>query len=199
MTVMMDIVFASVILGMIILTVMNVNINLTQENWKGMVELNTQTEAIQLARIMEFDLYKIGYRVPFAARPSFMVADSEHVKFKTNLGDLAGAVDIVEYGLGDLVLNSKNPRDRMLFRIENITKVYINYSVVGFKMSYYDSNDVKLSTPVSGAANLNKIRSVRVLLKLESPEPFDTTFAGGVQYASAMYSKLIYPRNLNFN
>lgn len=195
---MMDIVFASVILGMIILTVMNININLTQENWKGMVELNTQTEAIQLARIMEFDSYKVGYRVPVAARPSFIIADSEHIKFKTNLGDLAGAIDIVEYGLGGPVLNSKNPRDRMLFRIENVTKVYINYSVIGFTVSYYDSNDVKLSTPISGAA-LNRIRSLRVILRLESPEPFDTTFAGGYQYASAMYSKLIYPRNLNFN
>lgn len=195
---MMDIVFASVILGMIILTVMNININLTQENWKGMVELNTQTEAIQLARIMEFDFYKVGYRVPVAARPSFIIADSEHIKFKTNLGDLAGAIDIVEYGLGGPVLNSKNPRDRMLFRIENVTKVYINYSVIGFTVSYYDSNDVKLSTPISGAA-LNRIRSLRVILRLESPEPFDTTFAGGYQYASAMYSKLIYPRNLNFN
>jgi hypothetical protein len=198
MTVMMDIVFASVILGMIILTVMNVNINLTQENWKGIVELNTQTEAIQLARIMEFDLYKVGYRIPVAARPSFMVADSEHVKFKTNLGDAAGVVDIVEYGLGGPVLNSKNPRDRMLFRIENVTKVYINYSVVGFRLNYYDSADVKMNTPISGAA-LNRIRSVLVILKLESPEPFDTTIAGGYQYASAMYSKLIYPRNLNFN
>jgi len=198
MTVMMDIVFASVILGMIILTIMNININMTQENWKGMVELNTQTEAIQLARIMEFDFYKIGYRVPLTARPSFLVADTEHVKFKTNLGDMAGAIDIVEYGLGGPVLDSKNPRDLMLFRIENVTKVYINYSVIGFRVSYFDSNDVKISTPIFGAA-LNRIRSLRIMLKLESPEPFDTTYGGGYQYASAIYSKLIYPRNLTFN
>ena len=198
MTVMMDVVLASVILGMIILTIMNVNINMTQENWKGMVELNTQTEAIQLARIIEFDFYKIGFRVPPAARPSFMVADSEHVKFKTNLGDQNGVIDIVEYGLGGPVLNSKNPRDRMLFRVENVTKVYINYSVIGFHISYYDSNDVKMNTPVSGAS-LNLIRSLKVNLKLESPEPFDTTYGGGYHYASALYSKLIYPRNLKFN
>lgn len=194
----MDIVFSSVIVGMIILTIMNVNINLSQENWKGMVELNTQTEAIQLARIMEFDFYKIGYRIPIAARPALMVADSEHIKFKTNLGDAAGVIDIVEYGLGGPVLNSKNPRDRMLFRIENVTKVYINYSVIGFRVTYLDSNDVKMSTPVTGAA-LNRVRSVQIMLRLESPEPFDTTYGGGIQYASAIYSKLIYPRNLNFN
>jgi hypothetical protein len=198
MTVMMDIVFASIILGMMVLTIMNININMTHENWKGLVELNTQTEAIQLARIMEFDLYKIGYRVPLAARPSIMVADSEHVRFKTNLGDMAGTIDIVEYGLGGSVLNSKNPRDRMLFRIENVTKVYINYSVIGFRIGYYDSNNVKINTPITGAA-LNSIRSLRIMLKLESPEPFDTTYGGGCQYASAIYSKVIYPRNLNFN
>jgi hypothetical protein len=192
MTVMLDIVMATVLLGMIILTVMNININLADENYKGMVELNTQTETIQLARIIEHDIYKVGYRV---AKPAMMIADTSEIKFKTNLGDATGVTDIVQYGLGGAVLNSNNPRDRMLFRIENVTTVYINYSVVKFKLSYYDSTDVAMATPITGAA-LNNIRSIKVLLKLESPEPFDTTRTGGKQYASAQYQKLIYPRNL---
>ena len=195
MSVMLDIIGASVIIGIVILTVMNVNINLSDENYKGMVDLHTQTETIQLARIIEFDFYKIGYNVPPANRPAITIADSTHIKFKTNLGDIAGALDIIEYGLGDYVLGSTNPRDRMLFRIENLTKVYINYSVINFKLTYYDSTDTKIPTPITGS-NLNKIKSINVKLILESPEPFDTTRTGGQQYAHAMYQKLIYPRNL---
>ena len=192
MSVMLDIMMATVLFGMIMLTIMNVNINLADENYKGMVELNTQTETIQLARILEFDLYKVGYNV---AKPAIMIADTSQIKFKTNLGDVAGVTDIVQYGLGGLVLNSKNPNDRMLFRVENVNTVYINYSVVKFKLSYYDTADAAMATPVTGAA-LSNIRSIKVLLKLESPEPFDTTRAGGRQFATAQYQKLIYPRNL---
>jgi hypothetical protein len=195
MTVILDIAFAAVLLGMIILTVMNVNINMSQENWKGMAELHTQTETIQLARILEFDLYKVGYRVPVALRPAITVADSTHLRFRTNLADKAGAVDVVEYGLGGIVANSKNPRDMMLFRVENISKVYINYSVVQFKLSYYNEKDSLMPAPVTGSA-LGDIRAIKVILRLESPEPFDTTWSGGNQYASAMYQKVIYPRNL---
>jgi len=192
MSVMLDIMMATVFFGMIMLTIMNVNINLTDENYKGMIELNTQTETIQLGRILEFDLYKVGYRV---AKPSIMIAETSQIKFKTNLGDVAGVTDIVQYGLGGLALESKNPNDRMLFRVENVSTVFINYSVVKFKLSYYDTADVAMATPVTGAA-LNNIRSIKVLLKLESPEPFDTTRSGGKQYATAQYQKLIFPRNL---
>ncbi|MBI5476751.1 MAG: hypothetical protein HY964_08465 [Ignavibacteriales bacterium] len=193
MTVMLDMVLASVLVGIIILTVMNVNINLSDENYRGMVEFHTQTETMQLARIIEFDFFKAGYRQ--TSRPFISIAESSHIKFTANLKDVAGSTDVIEYGLGDLVLNSKNPRDKMLFRIENISKVYINYSVTKFKLTYYNSRDSILLAPVTGALR-DSIKSIKVQLMLESPEPFDTARAGGRQYSHAMYSKLIFPRNL---
>ena len=193
MTVMLDMVLASVLVGIIILTVMNVNINLSDENYRGMVEYHTQSETIQLARIIEFDFFKMGYRQ--TARPFISIAESSHIKFTSNLKDAAGTTDVIEYGLGALVLNSKNPRDKMLYRIENISKVYINYSVILFKLIYYNSRDSILNAPITGALR-DSIKSIKVQLMLESPEPFDTARVGGRQYAHAMYSKLIFPRNL---
>jgi len=193
MTVMLDMVLASVLVGMIILTVMNVNINLSDENYRGIVEFHTQTETIQLARILEFDFFKMGYRQ--SIRPFISVAESSHIKFTANLNDANGASDVIEYGLGDLVQGSKNPRDKMLFRIENVNKVYINYSVTKFKLTYYNAKDSLLSAPVTGSLR-DSIKSIKIQLVLESPEPFDTTRVGGRQYTHAMYSKLIYPRNL---
>jgi len=195
MTVILDIMLSVILFGMMMLTIMNININMSNQNYQGLVEFHTQTEAIQLARIIEFDFRKIGYTIPVASRPAIQIAETSHVRFKTNFQNSPGATDIVDYTLSGLVAVSINPRDRMLIRTENTSSIYINYSVVKFLLSYYNSRDSLLVAPITGALR-DSIRSVKVLLILESPEPFDTTHGGGYQYASALYQKLIYPRNL---
>jgi hypothetical protein len=197
MTVFIDIIGAMILVGMVIIAIMNVNINMSDENYQALMELHTQTEAIQLARIFEFDLAKAGYHVPKVDATTgeiVSIADSTHIKFQADLKD-NGTINTVEYGLGSWNTESKNPRDRMLFRIEDVSSVYINYSITDFKLKYYSASDAELPSPVTGAWR-DSIKSIRVYLTLESPDPFDTTRAGVYSYASAMYRKLIYPRNL---
>jgi len=186
MAVMMDIIGAAVLVGMLMLTVMNININMNSETYRTATEFHTQTEMIQLARIFEFDVYKAGYNV---AKPAITAADTSHLMFKTNLLNVAGARDSVEYILGTAVTSSSNPNDRHLLRIENVTTVSISYSVTRFRLTYYDSRDSVIATPVTGAL-LDSIRSIRIKLTLESPSIIDGSYAG------AYYEKLIYPRNL---
>ena len=186
MSAILDILGASVLVGMIMLTVMSVNINMSTQTYKSMSDFNIQTQTIQLARIMEFDLYKMGYNL---AKPAVAIAESSRLKFYANLFDIPNGRDSVEYGLAGFVTSSPNPRDRMLYRYENTTRVLINFSATRFKLSYYTGKDSLLSAPVVGAWR-DSIRSVRVLLTLESPEAFDNAYCGGY------YEKLIYPRNL---
>jgi hypothetical protein len=162
---------------------------LTTENAKTTVEFHSQTEIIQLGRILEFDFNKIGYDISGVRK--IVTADSSRIKFRTNLWDVPGRRDSVEYILGALVAYSSNPRDRVLTRYENLTGVLINYSITRFRLSYYNSRDSLLATPVTGN-NLDSIRSIKIYLTLESPTPLgdDSTFASGY------YSKLVYPRNL---
>jgi hypothetical protein len=186
MSVMLDVIGAALLVGMLMVTILNVNMNMTMETYKSASEFHTQTEMIQLARVMEFDLYKMGYAV---SKPAIVAADTSYLKFRANLSDVAGARDSVEYLLGTPVTSSTNPRDRHLLRTENITKVSISYSVTRFRLSYYDRRDSLIPTPVS-LANLDSIRSIGVYLTLESPDAYDSSYAG------AYYEKLIYPRNL---
>lgn len=186
MSVMMDIVGAAVLVGMLMLTVMNINVNMNSETYRTATEFHTQTEMIQLARIFEFDVYKAGY---FVAKPAIVAADTSYLKFRTNLLNTAGARDSIEYILGTAVTSSQNPNDRHLLRIENVSTVSISYSVTRFLLTYYDSRDSILATPVTGA-RLDSIRSIRINLSLESPSIIDGSYAG------AFYEKLIYPRNL---
>ena len=198
MSVMLDIVLSVVIFGMLLLMVSNVNINLITENYRGIVELHTQTELIQLANILEFDFNKAGYHVQSVDGTTgerVALADTSHVKFYTDLNN-SGAIIPVEYNILGFNMSSKNPKDRMLVRIENTSTVYINYSVTKFKLSYYDTRDSLMSTPVTGALR-DSIRSIKVILMLESPDPFDTTSVNTPAYAHAMYQKLIFPRNLS--
>ena len=193
MAVMMDIVGSLVMLGMVILMIMGININMSQETYKGLTEFNLHAQSIQLSRIFEFDLYKMGYAV---SKPGVIaIADTSRIKFYSNLFNIAGRRDSVEYNLGTAVPSSTNPRDRALYRFENTTQVFINFSVTRFKLSYYNGNDSLLGTPVTGSLR-DSIKSVRVYLTLESPEPFDTSRTGGPSYISTFYQKLIYPRNL---
>lgn len=193
MAVMMDIIGATVIVGMLILTIMGIDINMSTETYKSLTEFNIQTQAVQLARIFEFDLYKIGYNV---TKPGVIaIAESSRVKFYTNLFNVPGRRDSVEYNLGSSVSSSTNPRDRALYRFENTSQVFINFSVTRFKFSYYNSRDSLLAAPVTGGLR-DSIKSIKVYLTLESPEPFDTSQTGGPKYIGTYYQKLIYPRNL---
>ena len=189
----MDIVGALVMVGMLILMVMGININMSQETYKGLTELNLHSQSIQLSRIFEFDLYKMGYAV---SKPGIIaIAETARIKFYSNLFNIPGRRDSVEYNLGTMVPSSTNPRDRALYRFENTTQVFINFSVTRFKLSYYNGNDSLLGAPVTGSLR-DSIKSVRIYLTLESPEPFDTSRTGGPSYISTFYQKLIYPRNL---
>jgi len=193
MAVMMDIVGAAILVGMLMLTILGINANMSSETYKGLTELNLHTQSIQLSRIMEFDFYKIGYGV---SKPGiFSIAETSRVKFYTNLFNVTGASDSVEYNLGNLVTSSSNPRDRALYRYENTSRVFINFSVTRFRLSYYNGRDSLLGTPVTGGLR-DSIKSVRIYLTLESPEAFDTSHWGGPSYVSTFYQKLIYPRNL---
>jgi hypothetical protein len=184
---MLDLIGAAVLVGMLLMTIMNININMSQETYRSASEFHTQTEIIQLARIMEHDMYKMGY---FVTKPGIiLIADTSRLKFKANLTNTPGSTDVIEYLLGTSVTTSPNPRDKHLMRDENSSRISISYSVTGFKLTYYNARDSVMPAPVTGA-KLDSIRSIRVYLTLESPEPFDNTYAG------AYYEKLIYPRNL---
>ena len=186
MSMMLDIIGAAVLVGMLMLTIMNININMNSETYRTASEFHTQTELIQLARIFEFDLYKIGYAI---AKPAIISADTSYLKFKTNLLNVAGARDSIEYILGTPVTTSQNPSDKHLLRIENVSTVSISYSVTRFKLTYYNARDSVMATPVTGSLR-DSIRSIRVQLRLEGPTLIDG------QYTGAFYEKLIYPRNL---
>ena len=193
MTVMIDIIGAAILTGILMVTILTMNANLSSETYRSVSTVSVQTEAMQLARIMEFDFYKIGYDV---SKPAISLADSSRVIFKANLKNIVGGSDVVEYTLGAVNSSSTNPSDKTLSRYENSARVFISFSVTRFKLQYYDARDAMLaSTPLSAALR-DSVRSIKIILSMESPEPYTSAYHVDSTYSGAYYEKVIYPRNL---
>lgn len=187
MSTMLDIIGSVAALGIIILMVTSMNVGLTKETYKTNNTMQLQFEAIQLARILEFDVYKVGYR---AGSKKILSADSTNFKFKANLFDKANDTDVIEYKLMTPVIQVQTgPQYKQLVRMVNSDTLAINYNVSRFYFSYFTSRDSQLTTPITGAWK-DSIKSIKIYLTLETFDSIDSTFVG------ALYSKWIYPRNL---
>ena len=184
MAVLIDIVGASVIAGIIMLTILNLNANLNQASYEKVYTLNMQTNIVTLARIIEYDFVKIGYHT---SKPAILNADSTSIRFTSDLLN-AGVTNTVKYSISDVsesvVASTKNPRDRMIYReVNGQPMISANLGVTSLKFTYLDSMG-------SETSNLTFIKAIRVKIKLENPEPIDTTYQG------VFWEKTIYPRNL---
>jgi hypothetical protein len=184
MAVILDMMGAMVLMGTLMISILGINVNLTMENAKTTVEFHSQTEIIQLGRIIEFDLNKAGYDIPSTTR-KIVTADTARLKFKVNLWDVPGKQDSVEYILGGFVSYSSNPRDRVLTRYENITGVLINYSITNFRLTYYNEG-ILYYRPVTGNNLTNCSIRFILLLKVHS--------LGEDRPCVGHYTKLVYPR-----
>ena len=179
-----DLIGSLALIGVLILTVATVNVNMNQALYESTFELTAQQNLVELARTLEYDFLKIGYHGP---KPAIVSADSVSITFKADLQNV-GVVDSVRYFLGSTtdpgVASTPNPRDRVLYRVNNSEPQRgTSLGVVQFHLTYYDSSGAMTS-------NLNLIKSIKVQLGVESPYPVDSTYSG------AYWEKLISPRNL---
>jgi hypothetical protein len=116
--------------------------------------------------------------------PIVTLAAAESVQFKTDLplsksnqeGD--GAVDIVTYGLGGLMNESTNPRDRYFYRRENFgVNGGSNMGVTTFDVHYFKSDGrTELKRPVT-VDSLSQIIFVEVTVRVENPNPINPIVA----------------------
>jgi hypothetical protein len=189
-----DSVGSSIFFGILLLAVAQVRGNLNSTLFETTSTTQTQHFAVQVARQIEFDFSKIGYRVRAG---KILRADSTSITFKGDLGN-NGVVDSVRYSIGSLneAQHSTNPRDFPLKRFARTEGENVQlFGMTHFRIAYYDSAQNRLSVPMTTDAQLQKVRAIQVTFGLESSEPVATSL--GMAYASVGWEKMIYPRNLN--
>jgi len=198
MNVILDIIGSTLFVGILIITVLTINNNMVMGNYKSIATNEVQIQAAQLGRIMEYDIYKMGYKVQ---SDEILIAESDNLKFKADLAD-NGTINTIEYLLGAPISTSVNPRDKQLTRIVDGSPLFISYNATRFLITFYDSIMTKLPTPLS-TADMKKVRSVNILLELETPDPVEIIKRANSTrldslYTGAYYEKLITARNLSF-
>lgn len=189
---MLDMIGAAILFGVLILAVGRVQGNLNQTMAQNTFNINTQTEAVNLARIIEYEVAKAGYGVTGA---KVLIADSTMIAFKGAM-TYGGTVDSIVYSTGAADTSTMNPND---YRFVRYAKSHGTLSqrlgMTDFLISYFDTTNTRMTTPVTGAG-LTAIRGIGIRFRVESAEPITDISTGLSNYNAVTWQKLIYPRNL---
>ncbi len=187
---MLDIISSTLIAGMLLLSVLKVNSDLTSTNSDTNMEVITQENATTIANTIAHDFFKIGYE----ASPAIVFADTSALTFCSQI-DNNGVVDTIRYWLGaPLGLSGVNPNWRTLYRIKNEEPIRgASLGVTSFDLSYYDSTGQEISIPAGGTSDhsiLSQIKSIHIVILFQSA---DKTSSG---YAETYWEEFISPKNL---
>lgn len=139
----------------------------------------SQLNTVVATEVIEYDFYKIGYRVDSA--DALIRCRTREVAYLSDY-DNDGVVDSIKYFLGDKndLEHTTNPKDMLLYRQVNKDKPQIITALVDFELSYRDTAGV-LITPTSELSDANKRKAVRgidVYIYLESADPIDGIYQG---------------------
>ena len=176
----LDIVGSIIVGGLILLILFRLNSSASSNLYNNNSEANVQSAMISTATILEDDFRKIGYCKDWTQLPDptkvILYADTSSIKFLTDVNN-DGIVDTLYYYLGPTseLLNTPNPRDRLLYRvIDNASPKSSNVGITKFYLTYFDTFGNKItSLPVSPAS---KIQKIQIDLQVENPEPIDSTY-----------------------
>lgn len=192
MSSLIDMVGAAILFGVLLLTVVRVQGNLSTTQYQNTFNLSTEMEAVQIALILEHDFTKAGYGV---TGKKVYSADTSSISF-VGAFTYGGAVDSIAYYRGTNDSSTTNPYDFRFIRYSRSGGLQSQrLGMTSLAFSYFDTTNTKMSTPVTGS-NLAAIRSIDVKFRVESLEPVIDPIRGDTTYYSVTWEKLIYPRNL---
>ena len=164
-------------------------------NYSG--ELSLQQNLKTIVEIIEYDFRKIGYcDVPRSLPDTIVIADDNRIDFYTDLKPLNGVanIDLVSYYLGPTSECSvtPNPRDRILYRVENNeTPKPSNLGVTQFRMVYLNALGDTLLTPVT---NPDLIKAIEIYVTVEDVAAYDTLYSHAIWRQIRMVSRNISAR-----
>jgi len=191
-----DIAGSMIIGGILMMMVWRLSDANTEKTYNNSGELTIQQNLLVLAQIIEFDFRKIGYcnswnavmdprtKQPFNSSQAIIYADETSMTFYTDLYPYDGFLDSVSYYLGPLseCSSTPNPRDRILYRVENDDQpAASNLGVTEFRMVYFDVNDDSIPYPV---LTRGLIKSIEINIKVENVAAYDE------KYSNAFWKQL---------
>jgi len=188
-------ILGSIIIGGILMTIAwRLSDAATEKTYNNSGELALQQNLATVAQIIEWDFRKIGYCADWNKLPdptkAILYADTSAIKFLTDV-DADGNLDSIYYYLGPTseLLETENPRDKILYRVENDeTPAPSNLGITRFYMVYFDALGDSIHLPV---VNYGLIASIEINVVVENVAAYDE------KYSSAYWRQIrMVARNL---
>jgi len=189
-----DIIGSMLIGGMLLMILFRMNDAAVENTYVYGGELLVQQNLVEVVSLLEYDFRKIGYCADWQKIPdpsqAILAADSNDITFLTDLNS-DGNVDTLRYFTGPTseLSGTSNPRDRMLYRVENNeTPKGANLGVTQFKLLYFDAIGNVINFPITQPG---QIYTMQINITVENTEAYDEN------YSSAFWRQIrLAARNL---
>lgn len=189
-----DIIGSTLIGGMLLMILFRMNDAAVENTYVYGGELLVQQNLVEVVTLLEYDFRKIGYCADWQQIPdpsqAIIAADSNDITFLTDL-ESDGVVDTLRYYTGSTsqLTGTSNPRDMMLYRIENNESPKgANLGVTQFSMLYFDAIGNVINFPINQPS---EIYTMQINITVENTEAYDSN------YSSAFWRQIrLAARNL---
>ncbi|MCX6175305.1 MAG: hypothetical protein NTZ27_11185 [Ignavibacteriales bacterium] len=175
----LDILGSTIVGGILLVILWRLDDAATQNTFNYGGEVIVQSNLVEVVQLLEYDFRKIGYCKDWTKIPdpsqAIISADSTSIRFLTDT-NMNGIVDTLRYYLGPAseLTMTPNPRDRMLYRVENHnTPAGANLGVTQFNLSYYNALGALMSFPIS---NPGQIATMQIDMKIESTAAYNNEY-----------------------
>jgi len=181
-----------ILFGILTVTIVAVDGNVTTVTHQTTFEKNTQESIVDLINIFDHDFSKIGHK---KSKPKFKpgLLDSTSIAFYSDYNN-DNLMDSISYYLGDVgSSNSPNPNIRYLYRrINTNNPIRVGRGIVQFSLAYFDSTNTQINQSQLNTTNgVNKIRAVKLQIRVESFYKYEKNFG------STFWEKTYRPISLN--
>ena len=189
-TTIIDILGATIIGGIVLMNLLNMNQNVVQAESMYGHDKSLQVDVVILATIMDRDFGLMGYCGDFTKMDTTAIiyGDSVSIRFRADV-DNNGEFDTLYYFTSDTAAlsHTPNPRDRILYRQLNTNPPFVvANNITEFNLKYYDTFSNEQSIPI----NLDVIVNyVKISFKVEDP------FAYSEEYTEALWRRLTVTAN----
>jgi hypothetical protein len=186
----LDVIGSSVIAGFVILMILTINTEINDSSREMFNETFNQRSAITTGEVMEYDLYKIGYRI---SGSKILIADSNQIKYRTDV-DNNNSADTVFYYTGSTsdASQTTNSSDYPLYRLVNNGTPKLTGIITEFNLVYYDSLGSQIGYgALNSQTQRDLVKTIKASVKYETAEQVDG------YYQTLDWSRTIRPKNLN--
>lgn len=197
-----------IIAGLLLLSILTMNINLSQSSTKLTVRQITNRQANTVSQILQKDIPNIANNAKNAFTTTGSIsspikdARSNYIEFETDI-DNNGSVETVKWSFTDTdASNTQNPDDKVLVRSVDGDQTEFKSGITNFKLKYYDEdrNEISyssISSLLGGTqSERDNIRYIDVSLKVESTEKVGGANSTDSDYIEVVWNNQFSPPNL---